>query len=181
MIKSKKAFYMFICVFMICCLTGCTNNSSVNNRTANTQSDVGSILQAQSETAATTAAQTENTNAGNGGTAYSKIDVDLTKMSSTLIYSEVSNMMDSPNIYIGKVIKINGKCNIIDDPSTSKRYYTCIVQDATACCAKGIEFETDDKSSYPNPNEQIEVTGVFTVYTEGPFKYCTLKNAVIKK
>ncbi|MBQ9625313.1 MAG: hypothetical protein IJR47_04310, partial [Clostridia bacterium] len=149
--KATKIFYVLVCAFMICCLAGCSNNSSVTNRTADTQSDVGSILQAQSETKPTAVTTQETTaNADNNKPVYKKVDVDLTKMSSTLIYSEVSNMMDSPNIYIGKVIKINGKCNIIDDPSTSKRYYTCIVQDATACCAKGIEFETDDKSSYPN-------------------------------
>ena len=36
------------------------------------------------------------------------VDVDLTRLSSTMVYSEVYNMMNAPGDYIGKTIKMTG-------------------------------------------------------------------------
>ena len=58
---------------------------------------------------------------------------------------------------------------------------SCIIQDATACCAQGIEFELADKRTYPDDypeiDEEICVVGVFDTYKEGEYTYCTLRNA----
>ena len=37
------------------------------------------------------------------------VDVDLTRLSSTMVYSEVYNMMNAPGDYIGKTIKMKGQ------------------------------------------------------------------------
>ena len=37
------------------------------------------------------------------------VDVDLTRLSSTMVYSEVYNMMNAPGDYIGKTIKMTGQ------------------------------------------------------------------------
>ena len=60
------------------------------------------------------------------------IDVDLTVLSSTMVYSEVYNMMVSPEAYIGKTVKMEGLCAYYNDEQTGNDYYTCIIQDATA-------------------------------------------------
>ena len=37
-----------------------------------------------------------------------KVDVDLTALSSTMVYSEVFNMLNTPENYVGKTIKMTG-------------------------------------------------------------------------
>ena len=39
---------------------------------------------------------------------YENIDVDLTQMNATMVYSEVYNMLYYPDEYVGKIVKING-------------------------------------------------------------------------
>ena len=109
------------------------------------------------------------------------VDVDLTVLSSTMVYSEVYDMMYYPENYIGKSVKMKGMYAGYHDESTDKYYHACIIQDATACCAQGIEFEpTDDyifPDDYPAEGHEVCVTGVFDTYEEGENKYCTLRDA----
>lgn len=108
------------------------------------------------------------------------VDLDLTELSSTLIYSEVYNMLITPDDYKGKIIKMKGQFNQYTDEQTGKTYNAVIIPDATACCQQGLEFELSDKT---NPNfEQgtgITVVGTFDTYSDGEFLYCHLKNAKI--
>ena len=109
------------------------------------------------------------------------IDVDLTQLSSTMVYSEVSNMTMAPGDYIGKTVLMNGTCATFEDIATGQVYYACVIADATACCAQGIEFELTDDYAYPDDypavEEEIIVTGVFDTYQEGAYTYFTLRNA----
>lgn len=113
------------------------------------------------------------------------IDVDLTAISGILVYSEVYNMMATPENYMGKKIKMEGLYAIYFDDTYSTRYDACIVQDATACCATGIEFELSDDlkfpDDYPEEGDLITVEGIFDTYEEGSYTYCTLRNASLLK
>lgn len=108
------------------------------------------------------------------------VDLDLTKLSSTLIYSEVYNMLITPDDYKGKIIKMKGQFNQYTDDETGKIYNSVIIPDATACCQQGLEFELSDKTN-PNfeQNTEITVVGTFDTYSDGKFLYCYLKNAKI--
>ena len=64
-------------------------------------------------------------------------DVDLTTLSSTMVYSEVYNMMYEPDRYLGKRIKMNGQFAVYENPNTGAVYTACIIMDATACCSQG--------------------------------------------
>ncbi len=109
------------------------------------------------------------------------IDVDLTRLSSTMVYSEVYNMMVYPETYVGKTVKMSGMFNYLYDEVQDFYYFSCIIMDATACCAQGLEFVTTDEFKYPEDypklGEDITVTGVFDTYMEGNEMYCTLRNA----
>ena len=111
------------------------------------------------------------------------IDVDLTEMSSTMVYSEVYSMLATPEDYIGKTVKMNGIFNYYHDVETGNYFFACIIRDATACCSQGIEFElTDDyiyPDDYPEVGGDVSVIGVFDTYMEGEYLYCTLRNAVL--
>lgn len=130
------------------------------------------------------------TTGGNDGTkAVSKadlpktegVDVDLTKMSSTMVYSEVLNMQQHPDEYTDKIVRMKGPFNVteLDD----NRYYACVIKDAAACCSTGIEFvwagEHSYPEDYPEVNTEITVTGTFNVYSEGNSKYLQLKDAEV--
>ena len=109
------------------------------------------------------------------------IDVDLTMLSSTMVYSEVYNMLYEPQDYIGKTVKMGGNYAEYYDETTGNQYFACIIQDAAACCAQGIEFVPTSEyrypDNYPKAGEEITVVGVFDTYMEGDEMYCTLRNA----
>jgi len=104
-----------------------------------------------------------------------KVDIDLTEMSSSLVYSEVYNIVTEPTEYLGKVIKVAGTFNASYFEPTDNYYYYVIVQDATACCANGIEFiwngQHDFPNEYPDNGDTIEITGVFGQYEEEGITY----------
>ena len=109
------------------------------------------------------------------------IDVDLTILSSTMVYAEVYNMLVDAQKYVGKTVKMNGLFTTALDEETGERYFACIIQDATACCAQGIEFDLAGTFNYPEDypalGDEICVVGVFDTYQEGNYVYCTLRNA----
>ena len=108
-----------------------------------------------------------------------KVDVDLTTLSSTMVYSEVSNMMTVPDDYMGKIVKMNGTFAVYHDETTGKDYFACIIKDATACCSQGLEFTLDGKKypdDYPELGSDITVVGKFNTYEESGTQYCTLDN-----
>ena len=113
----------------------------------------------------------------------SDIDLDLTSLNSNMVYAEVYNMMNSPDNYVGKMVRMKGYMSVIKYPE--RNYYTCIIPDASQCCQQGMEFELAGNKKYPDdyPNEGdgIIVTGVFDIYYEGDSKYVQLKNASLLK
>ncbi len=121
--------------------------------------------------------------ASDSGESPLKADIDLTEMSSTMVYSTVYNMMVLPEDYLGKVVKMTGTFTVYRDSETEIYYYGCIIQDATACCAQGIEFEPETELSYPGDfpevGSDVTVIGTFDTYEEGEYLYCTLRNAVM--
>jgi hypothetical protein len=111
------------------------------------------------------------------------IDIDLTTLSATVVYSEVYDMMFYPENYVGKTVKMDGMFTYYYDEANDKYYFACIIMDATACCSQGIEFEPSEEFTYPDdfPEDggDICVVGVFDTYEEDGFTYCTLRNAEI--
>ena len=110
-----------------------------------------------------------------------KVDLDLTTMSSTMVYSEVFNMVTTPENYIGKTVKMRGTYMYYYDEKPNHYYFFCLISDAMACCSQGIEFSlTKDyryPEDYPKPDDEITVVGVFDSYEEEGNTYCILRNA----
>ena len=116
------------------------------------------------------------------------VDVDLTALSSTMVYAEVYNMLVNPDEYIGKTIKMAGAFEIyqlvtdgvlVEDPVA----YACIIEDATACCTEGIEFVLADARTYPDDypplGTQITVTGEWQPYEDNGETWYHLVGATI--
>ena len=108
-----------------------------------------------------------------------EVDLDLTQLSSTMVYSEVYNMMLAPEKYEGKTIRITGMLEVYED--AGQTYFACIITDATACCAQGLEFFPKDGYRYPEDfpsvGEAVTVEGTFTLVSEGQYRYMQLVDA----
>ena len=100
----------------------------------------------------------------------SDIDVDLTKLNSTMVYSEVYSMVNEPDEFLGKTIKVQGAFNASYFDQTGKYYYFIVISDATACCAQGLEFIWSGDHAYPQDYPEngttVEIVGTFGQYDE---------------
>lgn len=155
----KKIIAIILALVLALSFVACSKNSDKN----------------ENSNSKTTTKITESTT-----TEAKSVDLDLTQLSSTLIYSEVYNMLITPDDYKGKIIKMKGQFNQYTDEETGKIHNAVIIPDATACCQQGLEFELSDKTN-PNfeQNTEITVVGTFDTYSDGKFLYCHLKNAKI--
>ena len=120
-------------------------------------------------------------------TSADGVDVDLTVLSSTMVYSEVYNMLyNDPAHYLGKTVKARGEFSIYQlvtdgvlqpDPVS----YACIISDAAACCAEGMEFVLEGDLTYPDDypelGAEITVIGEFQSYEENGMTWYHLVNA----
>ena len=112
--------------------------------------------------------------------SHDGIDVDLTVLSPTMVYAEVFNMISYAPDYVGKKIRMQGPAVSYTDAEIGKTYYACLIQDATACCATGLEYVLPEGSEYPEDDEEIIVTGVFDTYVDvDGIEYCRLLDAVM--
>ena len=102
--------------------------------------------------------------------AQGKVDVDLTALSSTMVYGEVSNMMTNSDNYMGKIIKASGVYATQHFEKTNDNYHYVVIEDAASCCKQGIEFvwsgEHKFPEDYPTKGAEIELVGVYGKYEE---------------
>lgn len=202
----KKSIYMLLGAVILNFMTGCTANTTTSDRLNNQTSQVDQIIQQQikntepditDQITATSIPVTDVpeqiTDMPNNSENlqkeqiseitldYTKVDIDLTELSSTMVYSEVYNMMSMPENYIGKTVRMEGDFYTYYDENQNQYYFSCLIRDATACCAQGIEFVLAGDYTYPDdyPEEgsSVCVSGVFDTYEDGPYTYCTLRNA----
>lgn len=194
----KKVLCVFISLILVIGMAACgagqrSSEDRPNNWSSSNVNDVIQSKMSEEDAANTTSASEETTEATTAatdatdataeettGTPDPNVDVDLTVLSSTMVYSEVYNMMTQPSDYIGKTVKMHGPAASYHDEASDKWYFACIIQDATACCSQGIEFQLAGKKApddYPEVGEEICVIGVFDTYMEGENTYCTLKDA----
>lgn len=112
--------------------------------------------------------------------------VDLTALSSTMVYAEVFAMMSSPEDYVGKTVKMQGifsKGQLYAAGSLNEggTVFACVIQDATACCAQGIPFELAGDHTYPQDypelGDTITVVGTFEIHQQEGMQFCRLRDA----
>lgn len=150
----------YLCILLILCgifIAGCGNKDTTQSSNDNVE-------------------KKENPKTPSGGN--NKDFIDLTALSSTMVYAEVFSMLSNPDDYIGKTIKMNGPYYSSYYAETDMRYYFVIIEDATACCQQGLEFIWNGEHIYPDdyPKEgaKIEITGIFGQYEELGLTYCYL-------
>ena len=109
----------------------------------------------------------------------SKIDLDLTKMSATMIYSTMFDMLVMAEDYLDKNIKVSGWFETYQDTESGELYYAVVVPDATACCQQGLEFVWPGSHTYPDdfpePGQDITIIGRYKVTETDGVTYAYLE------
>ena len=171
----RRKLLIIMCSFSLVALTGCGSKADSSDVSKDTVTTNQQVQEAES----TEAEAEEETLASDPS-----VDLDLTTLSSTMVYSEVFNMMMEPMAYEGQTIKMDGNCAIYTDEETGNTYYACVVQDATQCCSQGLEFLLDANQyameDYPAEGDPIVIKGTFSTYEEDGGTYITIKDSVME-
>ena len=85
-----------------------------------------------------------------------------------------------PEEYDGKIVRMKGLFGIYENEEMQETIYACIVQDATACCANGLEFKLADGYDYPEEGEEITITGEMKAMEYDGLPYGVVENAVLE-
>ena len=179
--KSIKLLFSIIVPFLI---TSCGAGSHVNSR--NNPMDSLFNKNSSSETTSNEGAASTSSRDANEPPVYDHIDIDLTTMNATMVYSEVYNMMSTPSQYVNKVVKASGPFVIGKSSIPNMCYPAVLIRDATACCGNGLEFllygvplcTTSGGNGYPLPNEEVTVVGLLKSYLEGSSLYVHLVDSI---
>ena len=183
----KNMMKLMLVIPMVLMLSACGNNNSKVDQVVQEQMQEADGTEKEKDTTTeitsdTSIAQEET----DEESAYvsepdASVDVDLTALSSTMVYSEVYNMLTVPDDYIGKTVKMSGMFVAYTNQDESQYYPAVIIADATACCSQGLEFVLEGNPSYPEgyPKLETEITviGTFETYDEDGNTYCRLQNA----
>lgn len=96
------------------------------------------------------------------------VDIDLTRLSATMVFAEVAAMIRTPEDYLGKTVRMAGPLAVYEaNPALGIDYfYTVLIQDATACCQQGMEFIWPE-GTLPEAGTGLVVTGTFAEYDCG--------------
>ena len=113
-----------------------------------------------------------------------EVDYDLNVMGADMVYATVYQMMIDPKSYIGKSFKIRGNYYSSYSKDKDVYYHFCMIKDAAACCAQGLELLWADEKmnrheNCPEEDALVTVEGVFETYEEGPNTYGRIKDAKI--
>ena len=174
----KKVLFIMLCVVALV-LTGCGQKDTTDT-TANAVATAAPTQTVQTESLTAAPIFSETTDAP--VSEFSAMEIDLTNMSSTMVYSYVFNMISTPDDFIGQRFRIRG---IYDEQywdQTKLTYHYIVIADATACCAQGLEFVlTDPNAAYPQVGEEFEISGIFGTYEEEGNLYIQIAADSIKK
>ena len=175
-------------LLLVLLLTSCFSSGhgvSRNNQISSLFQQADQSLNAGNEISANNAGSVS----GAGVTDYPKyenIDIDLTTMNATMVYSEVNDMLSYPSSYINKIVKMQGPFLPFESNDPNYCYPAILIRDATACCASGIEFllygvprcSIEGGNGYPLYNEEATIVGRFETYLEGTDMYVHLVDAI---
>ena len=181
----KQLFCLLLAVCMMASLCACgkgREKDAGNDALSSNEEASASAESIPTPKEQETSEESEQPQASSNG-----VDVDLTVLSSTIVYSEVYNMLyNDPAHYLGKTVKARGTFSIYQlvtdgvlqpDPVS----YACIISDAAACCAEGMEFVLEGDLTYPDDypelGTEITVIGEFQSYEENGMTRYHLVNA----
>ena len=187
--KPVVVLVFVLSVIMILCSCSGGSSSEAKQKNAEAMAAAESLISGTGNNAGSGASFLSSPNQTNRSSANRQNEnspisiLDLSVMSDAMAYSMVINMGNDADSYIGKTVKMRGAFNYFVNPDTGSIYYACIFTDGTGCCSQPLEFVPSSQYAFPDDfperMDDITVMGIFDTYEEGPYEYCTLRNAVI--
>ena len=110
-------------------------------------------------------------------TAAAAADVDLTKMSRTMLFAAVLDIRSNPDRYLGQRVRMSGKFAIIQgvdangQPDPEKIFYNCVIPDAQTSLEFGVAGELFYPEDFPDLESRITVEGVYEKYEDNGKTY----------
>ena len=179
--KKKLSLIAVLSFLLVSC--SISSHGSKNNLM---DSFFASVLNSEKSTSQVSSINNSSYSSAEGAPVYDKIDVDLTTMTPTMVYSQVLNMLEEPTKYIGKIIKMSGPFRPFASTDPNYCYPAILITDATACCGSGIEFllygvplcSMKGGNGYPLYEEDATIVGRFETYLEGSDMYIHLVDSI---
>ena len=111
---------------------------------------------------------------GKGSNAEaSEIDIDLLELGYMMAYAQFMDMIDKPNNYLGKTVRVKGPYGYYYSETTDMYYHYVMIMDNAACCLLNVEFILNGDhiypDDYPEDDTEIEVTGIFESFERAGF------------
>ena len=183
----KQLSLILLCLILLC--LGCAQTATGPHADTNQSLSVSDVLSAAA--ASSSPALPNATRVPSSADAPSPlqktpadgllIDIDLTAMSASMVYAQVYDMVTHPEEYLGKTVKMAGQFSVYQ--GDLRNYYACVIADATACCAQGMEFVPAKALAYPDDfptlDAYITVIGTFDTYREENYEFCQLIDAIL--
>ena len=99
-----------------------------------------------------------------------EIDIDLSRLSTTVLSAEVSNIYSNSREHIGKTIRVRGTYDAVYDPQSNIFFKYILTLDEDDCCKEGFEIRVSGDlvfpDDYPELGTPIEVDGVLRTHND---------------
>ena len=165
-------YVILICLAMLLVLPGCRNadtaqpptgSKSVNDVLKEGMDKSASAETGQKDGAKTAKKSLKPYDPSAKDISADDIDIDLTSMTTNMIYARVASMMSDPEKYVNKTVRMTGTLTTV----TFDNKFTCfcLIKDATACCQQGVSFVLADDFpmvAFPQEGSPITVIGTFS-------------------
>jgi len=96
--------------------------------------------------------------------------MDISKLNRMLAYAQAVNILQTPEEYLGKRMRVGGLYDAVFYDPTEAYYHFILIGDEALCCQVELEFLWSGDHTYPDdyPKQKaaIEVEGLFATYEE---------------
>ncbi len=138
--KTLTAIFITVAV---CSLIACTNDTSSEK------------------------AEKENKGSQKTETVAPAVDYDITKLSPTMVYGQIFELMNNPASYHGKTFKMIGRFDSEYMRMLFEELNYIVIKDALGCCPMGIEIQFKEGASKPEKGQLIMIEGPFYQKKDG--------------
>lgn len=99
---------------------------------------------------------------------FAEKPLDLSRMSSTMVFAKLYEIGTSPEEYKGKIMRVEGVYQVAKDEVDGKNYHVLLISDAAACCNFSFEVQWLPNEKLPRKGSRVIVEGFFGFIYDDP-------------
>jgi len=159
----RKVKVLLSLILVVVFIAGCSGNGASGDPDNTGEPSAGEAGAVQDDPDSTEGQKPDESDKAN-------VDIDLTRLSATMLAAEVTNIYNNGNANIGKTIRVRGDYFNFYNAEMDIHFHYVLTLNEDDCCQEGFEFRLSGDHVYPDDYPQIgtsiEVTGVFSSYEE---------------